>query len=128
MSCVGTGMTLALVFLASEPLEGHRTLKLSEFFLRNPERAGVTIPDRNVARGRGPCEECGSANVSLIRTSRCDIEIKVRGVTIRFVRLYLERCQDCHRITLSGKTCLGPFSKTYIPADEAFGRGPTASG
>jgi hypothetical protein len=64
----------------------------------------------------GPCEACGSVNVVQIRTSRRNVEIAVgNGIRLQFKRLYLDRCEDCRHVVMSGKTPLGAFAKNYLP-------------
>lgn len=80
---------------------------------------GCTLPDmaRNPgASDLGPCEKCGSINVIQIRTSRRNVEIGVgNGIRLKFKRLYLDRCEECRHVVMSGKTSLGAFTKSYLP-------------
>ena len=40
----------------------------------------------------------------------------VAGVKLQLSRLYLDRCRSCGRVMLYGKTSLGTYRKSYLPA------------
>ncbi len=64
----------------------------------------------------GPCEACGSRNVTQIRTARRNVDVALgNGIHIRARRLYLDRCGDCRHVVMSAKTSLGAFGKHYLP-------------
>lgn len=77
-----------------------------------------TIPVR--PNDASPCEACGSPNVFQIRTAKRNVEMTMdNGIRIHFRRLYLDRCEDCKHVVMSGKTCLGSFAKNYLPVMES---------